>query len=81
MRKLLVVAFVLSCVDLMAQVDFPNLSSQGSISQKVGLTTIFVIYERPAARGRKVFGELVPYNQFWRTGAGNCTKFDLVTTS
>src|SRR5688500_17216754 len=74
MRKLLVVAFVLSCVDLMAQVDFPNLSPQGSISQKVGLTTISVIYERPAARGRKVFGELVPYNQLWRTGAGNCTK-------
>lgn len=74
MRKFLVVVFVLSCVDLMAQVNFPDLSPQGSIRQKVGLTTISVIYERPAARGRKVFGELVPYNQLWRTGAGNCTK-------
>ncbi|HYI79227.1 MAG TPA: DUF2911 domain-containing protein [Chryseolinea sp.] len=57
-----------------AQVSFPDLSPKGSIRQKVGLTTISVIYERPAARGRKVFGELVPYDKLWRTGAGNCTK-------
>ena len=74
MRKLLIVVLVLTCVDLIAQVNFPDLSPQGSIRQKVGVTTISVIYERPAARGRKIFGELVPYNKLWRTGAGNCTK-------
>ncbi len=42
--------------------------------QKVGFTVITVEYERPAARGRKIFGELVPYDKIWRTGAGNCTK-------
>jgi hypothetical protein len=74
MRKLLLVVLVLVGVDLMAQVTFPDLSPKGTIHQKVGVTTIAVIYERPAARGRKVFGELVPYNELWRTGAGNCTK-------
>lgn len=74
MRNLLIVALALACVDLIAQVNFPSLSPQGNIRQKVGVTTISVTYERPAARGRKIFGELVPYNQLWRTGAGNCTK-------
>jgi len=74
MRNLLVVSLALISVDLIAQVNFPDLSPQGNIRQKVGVTTISVIYERPAARGRKIFGELVPYNKLWRTGAGNCTK-------
>lgn len=78
MRKLLVIALTLTCVDLIAQVNFPSLSPQGSIRQKVGVITISVTYERPAARGREIFGELVPYNKLWRTGAGNCTtiQFD-----
>jgi hypothetical protein len=74
MRNLLVVTLMLIRFDLIAQVNFPALSPQGSIQQKVGAATISVIYERPAARGRKIFGELVPYNELWRTGAGNCTK-------
>lgn len=74
MRNLLVVTLMLIRFDLIAQVNFPALSPQGSIHQKVGAATISVTYERPAARGRKVFGELVPYNELWRTGAGNCTK-------
>ena len=52
----------------------PVLSPEGSIRQKVGITTISVVYERPAARGRTIFGDLVPYGKLWRTGAGNCTK-------
>lgn len=74
MRNLLIVSLALISIDLIAQVNFPDLSPQGNIRQNVGVTTISVIYERPAARGRKIFGELVPYNKLWRTGAGNCTK-------
>ena len=33
-----------------------------------------VEYERPSARGRKIFGGLVPYDKVWRTGAGYATK-------
>jgi hypothetical protein len=57
-----------------AQFTFPNLSPKGRIEQRVGSTDITIEYERPAARGRKVFGDLVPYGKLWRTGAGNCTR-------
>jgi tetratricopeptide (TPR) repeat protein len=58
----------------LSQGIFPSLSPKGNIEQTVGFTNISIDYERPAARGRKVFGELVQYDKLWRTGAGNCTK-------
>lgn len=57
-----------------SQTIFPSLSPKGSVAQIIGFTNISVDYERPAARGRKVFGELVKYGNLWRTGAGHCTK-------
>lgn len=57
-----------------AQFEFPPLSPSGSIAQVVGNTQIDIEYERPSVRGRKIYGELVPWNKVWRTGAGNCTK-------
>ena len=41
--------------------------------------TISVDYSSPRAKGRKIFGELVPYGQVWRTGANDATT--LVTTT
>jgi hypothetical protein len=74
MTNFLVASLTLIGFNVTAQLRFPDISPKGNISQNVGVTTISVIYERPAARGRKIFGELVPYNKLWRTGAGNCTK-------
>jgi hypothetical protein len=74
MRSYLTALFALLTVGAIGQTRFPSLSPEASIRQKVGFTTISVIYERPAARGRVIFGELVPYEKVWRTGAGNCTK-------
>ena len=36
---------------------------------------IAVDYSRPAMRGRKIFGGLVPWNEVWRTGANAATRF------
>ncbi|MBO0720447.1 MAG: DUF2911 domain-containing protein [Blastocatellia bacterium] len=36
---------------------------------------ISVDYGAPSVRGRKIFGELVPYNQVWRLGANEATHF------
>jgi hypothetical protein len=47
----------------------PQPSPKGEVEQLVGLTTIEVEYSRPSARGRKVFGDLVPMGSVWRTGA------------
>jgi Protein of unknown function (DUF2911) len=37
--------------------------------------TITVDYSSPRMKGRKIFGELVPYGQVWRTGANDATTF------
>lgn len=41
--------------------------------------TVTVDYSSPRAKGRKIFGDLVPYGQVWRTGANEATTF--VTTA
>src|SRR5579885_3151384 len=44
-----------------------------------GGKTITVDYSSPRAKGRKIFGDLVPYGEVWRTGANEATTF--VTTA
>lgn len=61
---------------LNAQLGSLSLSPLTSLKQEVGNTTITIDFERPAARGRQIFGGLVPWNEVWRTGAGYCTKID-----
>lgn len=52
----------------------PILSPATEISQEVALTQVKLTYARPSAKGRKIFGELVPFNEIWRTGANASTK-------
>src|SRR4051794_28239186 len=40
-------------------------SQHGSITQTVAATTITIDYNRPVARGRDLFGALVPYDRVW----------------
>jgi hypothetical protein len=37
--------------------------------------SIKVDYSSPRAKGRKIYGGLVPYGEVWRTGANDATKF------
>jgi hypoxanthine phosphoribosyltransferase len=55
------------------QIQMPQASPAALISQKVGLSDVSVEYSRPSMRGRKIFGELVPYGEVWRTGANAAT--------
>jgi hypothetical protein len=41
--------------------------------------TIKIAYSSPRMRGRKIFGDVVPFGEVWRTGADNATAF--VTTA
>ena len=52
-----------------AQLSLPRTSPLARTMQTVGLTEIEVEYSSPSVRGRTVWGDLVPYNQHWRTGA------------
>ena len=48
-----------------------------SIVTKLNSTNIKLYYNRPSMRGREIFGNVVPYNRFWRTGANQATFFQI----
>jgi tetratricopeptide (TPR) repeat protein len=52
----------------------PALSPTARISQDFSTSTIDITYSRPSMRGRKIFGDVVAYNEVWRTGANSATK-------
>ncbi|MGJ8684451.1 MAG: DUF2911 domain-containing protein [Nonlabens sp.] len=57
-----------------AQIDAPQPSPSAMAKQTVGLTEVTLEYSRPAMRDRDIFGDLVPFDKMWRTGAnGNST--------
>lgn len=51
----------------------PSASTSQTIKQEFGLGTIEISYSRPNAKGRAIFGDLVPFDAVWRTGANNAT--------
>ena len=70
MKKLLF-AFSLLCTAGItnAQLKMPAPSPTQNIKQDFALGSIELTYSRPSIKGRKIFGDLVPYNAVWRTGA------------
>ena len=52
----------------------PLVTKEGQVSGK----TIKIQYGSPSVKGRVIWGELVPYNEVWRTGANEATYVDLV---
>ncbi|MBT8281204.1 MAG: DUF2911 domain-containing protein [Muriicola sp.] len=58
-----------------SQLEHPKASPFATVSQDIGLSSVKVEYSRPAAKGRKLFGGLVPYGRIWRVGANESTKF------
>lgn len=75
MKKILIAAvFALTLsITATAQIQTPQASPKAVIEQTVGLTNVKIEYSRPSARGRAVYGELVPFGRMWRTGANNNT--------
>ena len=55
------------------ELNLPRLSQRASITQRVGLTDITVVYHAPLANGRELFGKTVPYDKVWRAGANENT--------
>lgn len=52
-------------------------SQAAAMSQRIANTEITVTYSRPVARGRELFGSLVPYEQVWNPGADQATAIAL----
>jgi Protein of unknown function (DUF2911) len=57
-----------------AQVKMPAPSTTQTIKQDFALGAMELTYSRPNAKGRKVFGDLVPYDKLYRTGANAATR-------
>lgn len=55
------------------QLNTPQPSPTATIKQNFALSNIEISYSRPGVKGRKIFGDLVPYGKVWRTGANNAT--------
>jgi|AntRauMFilla1563_2_1112583.scaffolds.fasta_scaffold00138_1 hypothetical protein len=74
LRILFLAALVLvASLEVRAQIQTPAPSPASKIEQAIGLSMVTVDYARPSARGRAIFGDLVPYGQVWRTGANAST--------
>ena len=73
-QVLLLVCMGLFTLTASAQVKTPAASTAQKIEQTVGLTKVTLEYSRPSMKGRKIFGDLVPYGKTWRTGANQNTK-------
>ena len=80
-KSALLILALLFCgmVSFAQQIQMPQASPSAKIAQKVGLTDVTVDYSRPSTKGRKIFGELVPFGQVWRTGANGATVLTFST--
>ena len=79
-RRLSVIAVLLMATSgggLAAQAPRP--SQHGSVTQQIAQTTVTVDYNRPVARGRALFGALVPWGRVWCPGADTCTTIEFST--
>jgi hypothetical protein len=74
LKHTLIAALVLAGTAVQAQLITPQPSPTATIIQKVGLTDVSVTYSRPGAKGRTVFGDVVPFDKIWRTGANKATS-------
>ena len=59
---------VVTTSNVVAQ-ELPQPSPKAKVEQRIGLTDVTVEYSRPSVKGREIFGELVPFDKIWRTGA------------
>lgn len=61
------------------QLTEPRRSQRGSVMQVVGQTRVEIAYGRPVARGRELFGALVPWGHMWHPGADTATQITVST--
>jgi len=72
-RSLVVVPAALVAAPMFAQFQAPQPSSSATLTQRIGLTDVSISYSRPNVKGRTIWGDLVPFDKPWRTGANMAT--------
>ncbi len=75
MKKILLLIFIATVLlNSNAQIKTPAPSPTQTIKQDFGISSVELVYSRPGIKGRKIFGDLVPWNAVWRTGANSATR-------
>ncbi len=83
MKSTLLISMAMVFVSSLASsqsLKVPAPSPAQTIKQDFALSSIEVNYSRPSVKGRNIFGDLVPYNVFWRTGANSATTINFGDT-
>jgi len=70
---LLCLVLLVAALPALAQMEMPRTSPHASVMQRVGITDVTIEYHRPGTKGRVIYGDLVPWDQVWRTGANDRT--------
>ena len=76
MLKRFLIAGAAACIISVAgaqQLRTPAPSPSQTIKQEFALSSVELSYSRPSMKGRKIFGDLVPFGKVWRTGANGAT--------
>lgn len=64
----------LVCSTYAQDLKLPAPSPTAVVKQDFSTSFIEINYSRPSMRGRKIFGDIVPFGKVWRTGANTATK-------
>ncbi len=77
MNKFLFTVLISGCIIGSSQAQelkLPAPSPSTVVKQDFSTSNIEISYSRPSVRGRKIFGDLIPYGEIWRTGANSATR-------
>ena len=68
------VAMMSQIASAQAVIETPAPSPKARVEQRVGITDVSIDYSSPGVKGRKIWGDVVPYDKLWRAGANAPTK-------
>lgn len=80
MKSLLLITTLLAFVAVTtasAQPSKPRQSPKSTATGKIGDATISITYSSPSVKGRKIWGDLVPFDKVWRAGANEATIVEI----
>jgi hypothetical protein len=64
------------CTSLISITALCQESPRETVSGTISGANVSIAYGSPSVRGRKIWGDLVPYGKLWRTGANPVTTFE-----
>lgn len=80
MKNFILCLFLLVSLNVSSQIQTPAPSPATKVQQTIGLTEVTLEYARPSVRNREIFGNLVPYDKVWRTGANENSVISFSTS-